>query len=306
MSRDYTFDGFEPNYESSHETYVSAAEELLKPYPSTPLLRMSRFNEMTRGFRPREFTILCGATGVGKTTLLANWCIDWAEQGVPTYVASVETGKNDFARRMISAWMSQDLNNGDAVRVEVLKNFHARYGRFLQSGVVKLSRFENRFSVEVLMAEIYHQVRTYGCKIAMIDNLNFFLEVTKAADQIVEMDRVIHELIIFCKQIDVHVVMVMHPKKTDHGRVESEFDIKGSSTAVQEAHNVILFNRPSTDLIESGIAFHSDREIKVAKMRRQGKCVGARVLLRGVNGVTYEEVNVYAPAFSGSNQRNRS
>jgi hypothetical protein len=83
--------------------------------------------------------------------------------------------------------------------------------------------------------------------------------------------------------------MIMHPKKTEHGRVESEFDIKGSSTAVQEAHNVFLFNRPGADLLEQEIAKPFDREIKIAKMRRRGRAVGARVILKSVQGVAYQE-----------------
>lgn len=307
MSTDRYIDNvIEPKFEASCDTYPIAAEEMLYPMPSTPVKRWPKFSTLVGGFRPKEFTILCGATGVGKTTLLANWCIDWAEQGVPTFIASVETGRTDFVKRMMSAWMGRDLNTGEQVGVEVLKNFQARYGQFLQAGKTYLSLFENRFSVERLMHEIAWQVKHHGVKVAMIDNLNFFLEVTKSADQIVEMDRVIHELIIFCKTVDVHIIMVMHPKKTDHGRVESEFDIKGSSTAVQEAHNVILFNRPSEDLIEADVAAPFDREIKIAKMRRKGRSVGNRIVLRGVEGVLYEEGGVYASTFSGSNQRNRS
>ena len=103
------------------------------------------------------------------------------------------------------------------------------------------------------------------------------------------MDRVIHELIIFCKHVEVHVIMVMHPKKTETGRVESEFDVKGSSTSVQEAQNVLLFNKPSDDMVKNGLATWRDREIKIAKMRRKGSAVGSKLLLTGVDGVLYKE-----------------
>jgi hypothetical protein len=129
--------------------------------------------------------------------------------------------------------------------------------------------------------------------VAFIDNLNFFLEASSGERQNEVMDKVTHDLIIFSKSHDIHIVMVMHPKKTEDGRVESEFDIKGSSTAVQEAHNVFLFNRPSTEMIEGSYATKFDRELKIAKMRRKGRAVGARIILRGINGVRYEEGLVF-------------
>lgn len=282
----------EPYSESLAETYVKANSELLTPFPSVTIRDFPKFQKITGGFRAREFSILCGATGVGKTTLIANLAKSFVDQGEACFVASVETGHTDFVKRLMSAAANEDWNTGDAVPIDKLKGFHAQFGSRFQSESLWLSLYDNRFSVETLMSDIAWHVKNKGAKIAFIDNLNFFLEVTRAADQIVEMDRVIHSLIIFCKQVDVHVVMVMHPKKTEHGRVESEFDIKGSSTAVQEAHNVFLFNRVGQDLIDGDYAGEGDRELKIAKMRRKGRSVGARLVLKTENGVTYTEGDV--------------
>jgi len=271
------------------ETYADAAKELLMPYPSTPIEGFPKLNKIIGGFRPYEFTILCGATGIGKTTLNANLSKSFLIQRVHHFVASVETGHTDFSKRVMSALAGEDWNTGEPVNVERLKAFHAKYGDLFQSDILSLSLYENRFSVEALMSDIAWHVKYRKCQLAIIDNLNFFLEVTRAADQIIEMDRVIHELIIFCKQVPVHVIMVMHPKKNESGRVESEFDIKGSSTAVQEAHNVLLFNRAGEDLIDGRYADLGDREIKIAKMRRKGRAVGSRLVLKAIQGVLYVE-----------------
>jgi len=272
-----------------NELYGVAMKEMLTPFPSVPLRSYPGFNQLTGGLRPYEFSILCGATGTGKTTACANFSRDLTEQGIPHFVASVETGATDFVKRKISSLAREDWNTGDPVGVDKTKRFHETYGSLFQSEHAWLSLYDNRLSVETLMADLAVASRDKGCKIAFIDNLNFFLEVTKAADAIVEMDRVIHSLIMFCKVVPMHVVMVMHPKKTESGRVESEFDIKGSSTAVQEAHNVFLFNRPHPDLITAGIATAGDRELKLAKMRRRGKFVGRRLILKCKDGVSYAE-----------------
>lgn len=279
----------EPHVESGKDTFISANEEILKPFPSVPLTHFPKLTKLTGGLRAREFSIVCGATGVGKTTLTANFSKSLIAQKIPHFVASVETGRTDFMKRIMSAISGEDWNTGDPVSIEKLKAFYSKHGNLFQTEALWLSLYENRFSVKKLMNDIAWMVDRHGCKVAIIDNLNFFLEVGKAADQIIEMDRVIHELIIFCKQVDIHVIMIMHPKKTEHGRVESEFDIKGSSTAVQEAHNVFLFNRAGKDLIEQGYAGTQDRELKIAKMRRKGRAAGCRLVLKGVNGVLYTE-----------------
>jgi hypothetical protein len=228
-----------------------------------------------------------------KDNSFANWSNDLLQQGVSQFVASVETGHTDYAKRMISAQAGQDWNTGDPVKIDALRVFNEQHLAKFSESKSWLSLYDNRAPVENLMADIAYMVETHGTKVAIIDNLNFFMEVTAKDRAIVEMDRVIHELIIFCKRVPVHVIMVMHPAKTDNGRVDSELDIKGSSTAVQEAHNVFLFNRPHPDLIKAGRASENDREIVIAKMRRRGKYVRRRLLLRPTNCVRYTEGDLF-------------
>jgi replicative DNA helicase len=285
---------FQPTqYEIASDTLQQAVTDLLKPAPAVKLLDYPKFTYLTGGFRPKEFTILCGATGTGKTTLLANLSNSLISQEVPHFVASVETGRHDFIRRIISARVSQDWNTGDAVPLEKIKSYLSESEiQRLNRAKLYLSLYENRFTVEQLIHDIEYMVNTHGVKVAMIDNLNFFMQVKSAGDAIIEMDRVIHELIMFCKRCDVHIIMVMHPKKTDGGRVESEFDIKGSSTSVQEAQNVILFNRPTNQMVADGLANYGDRELLIAKMRRRGSSVGSKLILEALDGVSYREGNL--------------
>lgn len=277
-------------FESVADALGQSFEDMLKPPGSVRMGDFPKFSYLTGGFRPKEFTILCGATGSGKTTLLANWSNALISENVPHFVASVETGRHDFIRRVISARVGEDWNTGDPIPIDRIKrSFGEHEIQRLQQAPLYLSLYENRFSVEQLIADIDFMVREKGVKIAMIDNLNFFMEVTRAQDQNIEMDRVVHELIIYCKSTNVHIIMVMHPKKTDGARVLSEFDVKGSSGAVQEAQNVLLWNRPDDKDIADGKITAKDRDLKIAKMRRRGVAVGSRVIFESLNGVSYRE-----------------
>lgn len=281
--------GHEPYAEPVLSTFMAAAEELLFPYPSTPVADSPLLSQLIGGFRPNEFSILCGATGTGKTTLIANWSASWFKQGVPHFVASVETGRTDFVKRVMSSMVNEDWNTGDPVALTKVRGFNDKYADLMKADSLHLSLYENRFSVETLMADIAWMVKHKGIKIAMIDNLNFFMEVKSDSHAVAEMDRVVHSLVAFSKSVKVHIVMIMHPKKTESGRVESEFDIKGSSTAVQEAYNIFLFNRPDPRMVESGDLSKFDREVKIAKLRRRGKANGARLIYSTENGVKYTE-----------------
>jgi twinkle protein len=271
------------------EMRVQAHEEMLIPFPSLQLPDWGFFNEATGGLRDKEFSIICGPTGSGKTTWLANLSMQLLMTRTPHFVASVETGPTDFVKRVMSALMRRDLNTGDRVPLALLQQMERDYGNILNTRDLWLSLYENRISVEALMADMERSFSEHGCKVAVLDNLNFFLEITSAQNAIVEMDRVTHELIMFCKRVPMHVIMVMHPKKTDGGRVETEFDIKGSSTAVQEAHNVLLFNRPNKEDQETYPA-NTFRELKFVKLRRKGGNVYRRIMYRNVGTYYAEEV----------------
>jgi RecA-family ATPase len=273
------------------EVYKQAIEELHQPFPSMRLKSWGKFDLITGGLRVREFTIICGPTGKGKTTFLANLTKQLLQEKIKVYVASVETGDTDFAKRIMSVFAQEDLNTGDAVSLDKLAEFNRRHGEVFVGDGLHLALFDDRVPVEILERELRYHCAEKGCKVAMLDNLNFFMDTVDERDWLREMDRVIHKLVILAKQIDMHIIMVMHPKKTDGGRVESEFDIKGSSTAVQEAHNVLLFNPPAEHICKADAEIHprTHREIKFAKLRRRGKFAGARLVFKNESGAYIEK-----------------
>lgn len=274
---------------SARDLYQEAMAEIVRPYPSIRLPSWQTFNRVTGGFRVKEYSILCGPTGVGKTTFLANLSAELLGAACPQLVMSVETGGTDYLKRMISTVSGVDVNTGDPINEGVAHEIHENYGEQFLTDQIQLTLYENRVSVEQIMFDIRFHHERDRTKVVLLDNLNFFMEPTRASDWNLEMDRVTHELIVFCKQVNVHIVMVMHPRKTDGCRVENEFDIKGSSTAVQEAHNIFLLNRPREDELKDGSRHPTDREVKICKMRRRGHYVGSRVFF-GCHQATYREL----------------
>ncbi len=284
-------DDFEPHGTSWGERYPTILKNITTDFPSIQLPGWPLLNDLTGGFRMREFSILCGATGAGKTSLLASWAKAFILAGKRCFIMSVETGPDDFMQRTMGAFVGKDLNSGRAISMESAKVMHQQYGQIFSSDALFLSLFDSRVPHERALKEILWYREKKNCEVVFIDNLNFLLEVVSANRQLEVMDNVVHDFIMLCKRLDVHVVMVMHPKKTEHGRVESEFDIKGSSTAVQEAHNIFLFNRPTKADLASNKRGRYARELTVKKLRRRGESVDRSLWLK-YGGATYEESDV--------------
>jgi hypothetical protein len=260
----------------TNELY-SAFTELGVKREKTELPRWDYLNNFIGGFSPHEFTILCGPTGVGKTVLLSSWTLALITGSIPTFVASVEIGKQQFVNKLISGVLGRNL---DLIMPEEVEGIKKQVLALIGSTSTVLSDYGSRIDHMELMTDILCAHRELGTRVALLDNLNFMMEVKKSQDQLVSMDKTIHDFVIFCKKIPIHILMVMHPKKTEGGRVSSEFDIKGSSTAVQEATNVLLYNRLANLMdAPSGVNAKTCRELKIAKSRFYGRNAGRKIFL---------------------------
>ena len=283
---------FRPKTKDLRHVAQMVHDQLIVGVESFPIRNHEKLSEIMGGFRPGEFTILCGSTGAGKTTLCSNWSASFLVQKIPQLIMSVETGPVDYVTRMLSALDQNDYNGGEAITIEARDLLFKKWGTYLHEFFTYVGLYINRVPMKDLLYEIIEAANN-GVKVVILDNLNYFLEVTSAQNQLIETDKVLHELIILTKSLNIHCIMIMHPKKTETGRVEDEFDIKGSSTAVQEAFNVLLFNRPSQRQIDAGVCDYSDRELKLVKSRHRGKHVGSSVIYGQKNSVFYYEKAKY-------------
>tara|TARA_R100001086_G_C11836309_1_gene257925 strand:- start:917 stop:1876 length:960 start_codon:yes stop_codon:yes gene_type:complete len=278
-----------PKYKLLRDYLPEALESLLMPPDAANCDFWPKFHHLVGGLRPREYSIICGPTGSGKTAWTASMIERLATRNHKVLVASVENGPIDFTRRTVSARVKQNWNTGEVIPLQWVERFTQENPGF-NDLPIHILPYEDRVNNLELMQQVAHAVKVAGVEVVVLDNLNFFMEVTSDSRIIQEMDRVVHNWIIFCKSYDVHIFMVMHPKKTDGARIKSEFDIKGSSTAVQEAHNVFLMNRIEPEIVEEDPRWSNCRELIITKCRRRGFAFGKTVIFRSPDaGASYEE-----------------
>lgn len=272
------------NYRHATEAWLDSVKYLISPPTGFSPPWWPKFSNMLGGFRPHELTLLCAPTGAGKTQLLAALSAQLMITHTPQFVAPVETGDSDFIIRVLSCLEKKDYNSGEAVNGDTLEALTSKYAELIKENPFFISTHDNRVDIDEMINLLKYMHASYGVKVALLDNLNFFLKVVSSGMEKAEMDSAMHEFVILAKKIPMHIILVTHPRKTEAGRVESEFDIKGSSTAVQEASNVLLFNRPKTTDVETGFRLSTDREMVFRKIRKRGQNVGKPIWLSYNNG----------------------
>ena len=279
-----------PDLKLAHELIPEAKSILTSKDLGPRLLSWPAFDSMFGAFRPREFTVLCGTSGTGKTSLLANMSMHLMAGNVPHFVASVETGAADYFLRVTSVLESRDLNTGEQLEEAEVDAIFEKWNSFYRRRMATFSPYVNKTDHRRVLCDLLHARQAFGCRVAFVDNLNFLMPIVSSGESMESMDRIVHDFIIFCKNVDMHVVMVMHPRKREgrdgSARVENEYDIKGSSTVIQEAHNVLLFNR--TDRNDERFVGGTFRELKFAKLRRRGRFIGNSIRFECKRGRYFE------------------
>lgn len=274
------------------EVLNKATIEIINPPVGVPLEGWSTFNKFTGGLRPYEFSIFCGATGSGKSTWLANLTAKLIEQDQKVFVAPIEIGEVDFMKMVLSVLAKTDFVSGEEINQEgkdKLRYVLKKYADLIEKNLV-VTTYNSRVDIDEFIDLMKFVNDTHKANVAICDNLNFMLKPTRGNDQTLEMDETVHKFVQCVKVVPMHIFLVMHPRKTEGGKILSEFDIKGSSTAVQEATNVLLMNRLTDEEQEEFGLTGYDREFVFKKLRKRGKYVNQKFYMRNTDGLgCYEE-----------------
>lgn len=230
----------------------------------------------TGGIRLGGLSVICGPSGKGKTTFLATLWMAFHSMGFPIFCAPIETGKEDFVEILVSALMQKARSDLTPAVWELAAEKNAAYFAIRQH---QFSNHEGKVDHLDLLTEIYYAHLTKGIKVAFLDTWQFMLSIAKSSEAFFHSEKAFHEIVRFTKHVPVHIFLTMHPNKDGLERVDSQASVKGSTSAIQEAHNILFFN-PLGEKESPPLMMEHDfcRELWISKSRYNGRSNGTRIL----------------------------
>jgi len=232
-------------------------------------------NSILKGHRRGELTVLTGPTGIGKTTLLTQIGLDLCARGVPTVFGSFEIKNTRLSRVMLTQLAGKPLE-GDP------EGFSS-YADTLTTMPMHFLRFFGAADVNAVTDALEYAVDVHDVGHVILDNLQFMLSsvATSMMDRLDAQDVAISRFRRFATEHNVHVTLVIHPRKTDEPLL-STTSVFGNAKATQEADNVIM--------LQNGKSF---RFLDVRKNRYNGN-LGVIPLVFDKSSLLYRELHPYA------------
>jgi twinkle protein len=202
------------------------------------------FNKKTKGFRKGELTVLTGSTGSGKTTMLSQLSLDFCTQGIPTLWGSFEIKNEILLKKLIMQYAKIDLTTKPELFNEFADSF--------QELPLYLLRFFGSTDVDKILDTMDFATYAYDVGHIVVDNLQFMLSgQALGVNKFDLQDSVISKFRNFATDKNVHLTLVIHPKKIDDDVDLNIASIFGSAKATQEADNIfVLQNRHKYRLMD--------------------------------------------------------
>lgn len=270
--------------------------------PSMPLLQA-----MTGGIYMAEVVYHVAGTGVGKSSQIREIVHHLLEQGCKVGLLSFEDTVRDAKLGLMSISADERLHlrplpdpDDDAACAAYDREMVKWHDKVFGTGLVELFDPETaEWELDAILGYIRYLAKALGCKVIVIDPLSFVaagIDIT--ADERRVLDKVAAELAKMCKELNIHIMVSHHLKRTDgipheEGAPTSLNELRSSGGLANFAMCVVGWERNNQAADEDWRITRS-RVLKPA--RRVGKSGLADVLLYQENGRTVVSPRPFPPA----------
>ncbi|CAO3631634.1 unnamed protein product [Cunninghamella echinulata] len=162
--------------------------------------------------------------------------LDFCKSGVPTLWGSFEILNKRLAKKMLYQFADKDLS---AYPEEI-----EEWGEKFQKLPLYFLKYFSSTAITDVIEACHYAVEKYKVQHIILDNLQFMLsqQGNSTKDRWELQDRAIHELRNFATGMDVHISLVVHPRKDPGERIDIN-SVFGSAKVTQEADNVIIVQK---------------------------------------------------------------
>ena len=218
---------FKEIVDSVYNELINAKENAGVQFQRFPVL-----NEYLKGHRRGELTIFTGPTGSGKTTFLSELSLDLCMQGVRTLWGSFELKNPRLVNILLHQYSGLQLENH--------MNQFSRWSHKFQLLPFYFMTYYGSQELKQVLSTIEYAIYAYDIEHVVIDNLQFMTSVNHGEDRFLVMDKAISLFRKCASDHNVHITLVVHPRKENEGSTLQTASIYGSAKASQEADNVLI------------------------------------------------------------------
>ncbi|TMW45547.1 hypothetical protein DOY81_009373 [Sarcophaga bullata] len=196
--------------------------------------RFPQLNKLLKGHRKGELTIITGPTGSGKTTFMSEYSLDLALQGVSTLWGSFEIRNARLASTLLRQYVGYSLEK----KLNEFNHWATEFEKY----PMYFMTFHGQQPLKIVMEAIEHAHYVHDINHVIIDNLQFMMGISNSyrTDKFWEQDSIIAAFRSLATKHNVHVTLVMHPRKEREEDDLTTSSIFGSAKASQEADNVLI------------------------------------------------------------------
>ncbi|KAH8377214.1 hypothetical protein KR093_004195 [Drosophila rubida] len=220
--------------------------------------RFPVLNKLLKGHRKGELTILTGPTGSGKTTFTSEYSLDLAMQGVTTLWGSFEIRNTRLAATLLRQFVGYPLDD----KLQEFDHWATEFERL----PMYFMTFHGQQPLKPVLEAIEHAQYVHDIAHVIIDNLQFMMGVSASqrGDKFWEQDAIIAAFRGFATKHNVHVTLVMHPRKERQEDELTTSSVFGTAKATQEADNVLIIQDKRLT------AVRGKKYLQIAKNRYSG------------------------------------
>ena len=192
--------------------------------------------------------LFCAAS---KTTVLSQLSLDYCAQGVNTLWGSFEIKNFKLAKTMLGQYSGLDFTCN-------AEQFNHYADQFEQLPMYFM-RFFGSSSVDQVLDAMDYAVYMHDVQHVVLDNLQFMLAgQSDKLDKFDMQDKAINEFRHFATHKNVHITLVIHPRKEADLRPLGVSSVFGSAKATQEADNVIILQAPTPPSVFTNGSYGGD------------------------------------------------